>query len=461
MNTRERILVVEDDDDMRVSCRQVLEMAGHAVLEAGSATEAEPLLSREPVDVVVTDLRMPNGGGEEVLKKVKALCPGTPVLIITAYPSVESAVEAFRGGVADYLLKPFTGTQLVEAIDRALLARRADDRASVLRHMGAATPDLPHMIGASPAFRELLAAIRRFAAMDSAVVVNGETGSGKELVARALHALSRRADGPFVDVNCAAIPDALIESELFGHERGAFSGALSAKPGLFEVASGGTLFLDEVAELSAAAQAKLLRCLEERAVRRVGALSSRAVDVRIVTATHKTLAHEVAAGHFREDLMYRLAVLEVRVPPLRERPEDIPTLAVHFLDRLRKESGREVVGFTEDALGKLAAHTWPGNVRELQNVVQKAFALCTPPVITGEDVALRAPEASPAQAAAAAGGNGAPLGSALDAFEERHIADEFKRHGGNVTHTARALGIHRTTLQRLIKRFGIGAEETR
>ncbi len=455
MNQHERILVVEDDEDMRVSCRQVLEQAGHIVLEAGSATEAEPLLLKETIDVVVTDLRMPGGGGEEVLKKVKALCPGTPVLVITAYPSVESAVEAFRGGVADYLLKPFTETQLVDAINRALAARRADDRSSVLRHFGAVASDLPNMIGASPAYRDLIAAIRRFAPLEGAVVINGETGSGKELVARSLHALSHRAGGPFVAVNCAAIPENLVESELFGHERGSFTGANAAKPGLFETASGGSLFLDEIAELSAAAQAKLLRCLEERAVRRVGGLTARPFDVRIITASHKDLAKEAEAGRFRTDLMYRLAVLEVRVPPLRERVEDIAALAVHFLDKLRRETGREVVGFTEDALGKLAAHAWPGNVRELQNVVQKAFAMCSPPVITGDDIALRAPASDNERASTKA------LGTALDAFEEQHIAEEFRRHQGNVTHTAKALGIHRTTLQRLIKRFNIAADDTR
>ncbi len=472
MTTHERILLVEDDEDMRASLRQVLESAGHSVVEAGSAREAEPLLLNEVIDLVITDLRMPNGGGEEVLKHVKAITPGTPVLVVTAYPSVESAIESFRGGVADYLLKPFTDVQLIASVDRALAARRAGDRAALLRHIGASVPDMPNMIGASPAFAAMVAQIRRFAPLDGAVLVHGETGSGKELVARTIHAFSRRARGAFVVVNCAAIPDNLIESELFGHEKGAFTGAISTKQGLFEAANDGSLFLDEVAELSASAQAKLLRCLEERAVRRVGALRSRPADVRIITASHDDLGTLVREGKFREDLLYRLAVFEVQVPPLRERPEDIPTLAVFFLDRLRAEAKREIVGFDEAAIAKLVHHGWPGNVRELQNVVQRAFASATPPIISGEDITLRttattttstatATAASTAATATAATiVNGGALTSALDSFEHSHVTEALKQHGGNITHTAKTLGIHRTTLQRLIKRLGAAADDT-
>lgn len=451
MSNKERILLVEDDDDMRESCREALEMASYIVLEANSARAAEPILYEHPIDLVVTDLRMADGGGEEVLRTTKAVTPGTPVLVVTAYPTVESTIEAFRGGVADYLLKPFTDPQLIEAVDRALAARRADDRASLLRRLGAGDPDMPHMIGASPAFRAMLAEIRRFAPLEGAVLIAGETGSGKELVARAVHALSRRAAGPFLVLNCAAVPENLIESELFGYEKGAFTGAVSAKPGLFEAASGGSLFLDEVADLSLTAQAKLLRCLEERAVRRVGSLRARPADVRIIAATHKDLRALVRAERFREDLLYRLAVLEVRAPALRERPEDIPMLAVHFLDRLREETGRELLGFDESAIAKLVSYGWPGNVRELQNVVQKAFALSGPMLITAADVPLRVePQREP---------DAAPLTNAIDAFEHDHVLSALKAHQGNVTHTAKALGIHRTTLQRLVKRLGISVEE--
>ncbi|HEX7476233.1 MAG TPA: sigma-54 dependent transcriptional regulator [Polyangiales bacterium] len=455
MTTHERILLVEDDDDMRASLRQVLENAGHSVLEASSARDAEPLLVSEVVDLVITDLRMPNGGGEEVLKHVKAITPGTPVLVVTAYPSVESAIESFRGGVADYLLKPFTDTQLIESVDRALAARRAGDRAALLRHIGASAPDMPNMIGASRAFAAMLTSIRRFAPLEGAVLIHGETGSGKELVARTIHALSRRTGGQFVVVNCAAIPENLIESELFGHEKGAFTGAISTKQGLFEAANEGSLFLDEVAELSPAAQAKLLRCLEERAVRRVGALRPRPADVRIIAASHKELGALVGEGKFREDLLYRLAVLEVRVPPLRERPQDIPTLAVHFLDRLRTEAGREIVGFDEEAMTKLVQHSWPGNVRELQNVVQKGFANAAPPMIGGADIHFRTTgtTATPSTASSS------ELTSAVDTFEYSHVVDALKLHAGNITHTAKTLGIHRTTLQRLIKRLGIPAND--
>ncbi len=451
MSNKERILLVEDDDDMRASCREVLEMAGHVVLEASSAKEAGPILNNETVDLIVTDLRMPDGGGEEVLREVKALCPGTPVLVVTAYPAAESAIEAFRGGVADYLLKPFTATQLIEAINRALAARYADDRAELLRHLGAGAPDLPQMIGASSAFQQLIADIRRVAPLDGAVQIQGEAGSGRQLVARAIHALSHRAGKPFAVVKCAGVAENLIEAELFGCEKGAFAGATSTKPGPFETASGGLLFIDDVAELSLTTQGKVLRCLDERAVRRVGALRTRPAAVRIITGTHKDLGKLVAEGKFRQDLLHRLAVLEVRVPSLRERREDIPTLAVHFLDRMRAETKRDVLGFDEEAFHKLVSHQWPGNVRELQNVIQKAFASCAPPVITATDLVLRA--------GAGAAADAHPPISVLEALEHRHVSAALQAQKGDMTHTAKVLGVRRTTLQRLIERLGIVVDE--
>lgn len=450
MKYSERILLVEDDEDMRESCRQAQEAAGHVVVEAGSAREAEPILLREEFDLVITDLRMPHGGGEEVLRLVKSISPETPVLVITAYPSVESAVEAFRGGVTDYLLKPFTGDQLVEAIERAMASKHAGDRATLLRRIGSGAADMPEMMGASESFRSMLVTIRRIAPLDGAVLVYGETGSGKELVTSAIHRLSQRSAGPFVIVNCAAIPENLLEAELFGFERGAFTGATGSKAGLFEAADSGSLFLDEVAELSASAQAKLLRCIEGKAVRRIGALHDRPVDARILAATHKDLREEVAGGRFREDLFYRLAVLEVRVPPLRERPEDILSLAADFLDRFRKKAGRDVIGFSDAALDRLAQHGWPGNVRELQNVIQKALASCATSVIEVDDLQLRSSPAAPMSAAAPDRRRWA-----IDEYERKHVTEALAQHAGNVTHTARALGVHRTTLQRLIKRLGI------
>ncbi len=448
----ERILLVEDDAPMRASCRHALEGDGLVVVEAGSAREAEPILLREVLDLVVTDLRMPHGGGKQVLKMVKNICPEVPVLVITAYPSVESAIDAFRDGVSDYLLKPFTASQLLESINGALRAKRAVDRANLLRQIGAAPKDMPELLGSSASFRAMLAMIRRVAPLDGNVLVVGETGSGKELVSRAVHRFSKRSAGPLVAVNCASIPDNLIEAELFGYEKGAFTGADTTKRGLFEEASGGTLFLDEVAELSAAAQAKLLRCIEDKAVRHVGGVKTHNVDIRIVAATHKDLAEEVREGRFREDLLYRLAVLELMVPPLRERPEDVLTLAVRFLDQLIEHDDREIVGFCDAALQRLSEYPWPGNVRELQNAVQRAYAIADGPTILEDDLVLRG-------ALNVSAGPTANMpkrrSSAMAKFERQHVLDALERHDGNVTHTAKSLGIHRTTLQRLMRRLGI------
>ena len=456
MKRTERILLVEDDDAMRDSCRQVLESVGHEVLEACSPVEAEPLLLREVLDLVLTDLRMPNGGGQEVLRLVKHATPDVPVVLITAYPSIDSAVEAFRGGVADYLLKPFTGPQLIDAVDRVLAARRARDATVLLKRAGPASADLPDMIGQSPSFRELLTSIRRVATLDGNVLILGETGSGKELVARATHGFSRYAAGPFTVVNCAAIPESLIEAELFGFERGAFTGAANAKRGLFEEADHGSLFLDEVGELAAVAQAKLLRCIEEGAVRRLGATSPRAVDNRIIAATHKDLRAEVRAGRFREDLLFRLEVLDLRVPPLRERKSDIPLLAASFLTQINERSNRDIAGFSEEAMERMIEYPWPGNVRELQNVVQKALARTDGPVIEARDLVLAGSLHSVEEIVD--GSDPQPpqrRGTALADFERQQVTDALDRHQGNVTHTAEELGIHRTTLQRIMKRLGI------
>jgi DNA-binding NtrC family response regulator len=451
MNGVERILVVEDDEGMRLSCRQALEQVGHQVVEAGSVREAEPLLLRDVFDLVITDLRMPHGGGQEMLRIVKQVSPEVPVVLITAYPSVESAIEAFRGGLTDYLLKPFTSEQLIETVENAVATRRATDRATLQRRIGE-NVEVPEIVGGSPAIRRMLGEIRKLASLDGSVLVLGETGSGKELVSRAVHRFSRRGNGPFTVLNCAAIPDTLFEAELFGYERGAFTGALATKRGLMEEAHHGSLFLDEVAELPPAAQAKLLRCLEEKTVRRLGSVTARPVDTRIIAATHKDLRAEVQAGRFREDLYYRLAVLEVRVPPLRERPEDIAPLAIRILDQLRQGNERPIVGFSDEALARLSEQPWPGNVRELQNVLQRAFARAEGTVIGVRELPLTTASGIPATVA------GRGRDRALSDFEKSYVTDALARHDGNVTHTAKELGVHRTTLQRMMKKLAIAAD---
>lgn len=456
MTPSERILLVEDDEDLRTSCRQVLESAGYEVLEAGSALTAEPLILREILDLVVTDLRMPDGGGEQVVRIVKNATPDVPVVVITAYPTVESAVRTFREGIVDYILKPFTGGQLLDAIGRALSTKRAGDSSALARHRGSNVPEMPNMLGGSPAFRTMLGEIRRVAPLEGNVLIHGETGSGKELVARAVHAFSKRSAHALVVVNCAAIPENLLESELFGHDRGAFTGAVAAKAGLLEEAHEGSLFLDEVAELTPAAQAKLLRCLEEKAVRRVGSVRARPADTRVIAATHKNLAQQVREGRFREDLFYRLSVLDVNVPPLRDRPEDVLPLAVAFLDRLCQQCGLSVVGFTDEAIERLMDHPWPGNVRELQNAVQKGFSRAESTVITAEDLVLgHVPGAATAPATAPGAASPQRWTRALAEFEREHVNEALEKNDGNVTHAAKALGVHRTTLQRLMKRLGL------
>ncbi|MBI5369140.1 MAG: sigma-54-dependent Fis family transcriptional regulator [Planctomycetes bacterium] len=460
MSDGETVLVVEDDAALRASCRQGLAEAGYGVLDAASPREAEPLLLREAVDLIVTDLRMPHGGGQAVLDLAHRIAPGLPVILITAYPSVESAVSAFKSGVVDYLLKPFTCAQLMQAVEGALRQGRAEARAEVLRHVPPADTRLPELLGDAPAFREFLADLRRIAPLEGHALVVGPTGSGKELAARALHRFSpRRAGGPFVAVNCAALPEPLLEAELFGHTQGAFTGAVRAKAGLLEEADGGTLLLDEICDLPLAAQAKLLRALEERTARRVGGLDARALDVRIVAAAQKDLRGEVRAGKFRDDLYYRLSALEVRVPALSERLEDIPRLAVAFLDRLRAQhaGGPAVAGIEDEAIALLLSHAWPGNVRELQNVISRAYARASGPLLTAGEIARAGGFAGVRRAgggaAGAASGQCPIREAALTHFERGYLMEALERHQGNVTHTANALGIHRTTLQRLLRKY--------
>jgi DNA-binding NtrC family response regulator len=454
MNEEGTILLVEDDVSMRESCVAGLAFEGYRVLEAMSPKEAEPILLHEIVDLVITDLKMPNGGGERVVELVREVAPETPVIMITAFPSVESAVQALKTGVVDYLIKPFTPDQLAAAAKSALCAGRAKDRTALLRGMGPVDVDVPEIVGNSEALRDMLAQVRRVAAFDAHVLILGETGTGKELVARALHRLSPRSANAFVAINCAAIPDTLFESELFGHVKGAFTGAVTAKKGLLEQADRGTLFLDEIGDLSATSQAKLLRTLESGTCRKVGGTAERAVDVRVVSAANRDLQEEVRAGLFREDIFYRLAALEVRLPPLRERADDIPQLASHFLHNLGRGGG-EVAGFSEEAIGLLESYEWPGNVRELQNAVQRLLARASGKYVTVEDVIRSGVVGHRQKLKQSLPSPRSRREAVMTGFERRHLARVIDEHDGNVTHAAKALGVHRTTLQRLMVKHGL------
>lgn len=453
MIEKNKILLVEDDFDMRETCKQSLEDAGYLVIEAISPKNAEPVLLRESIDLVITDLKMPHGGGTEVIRMAKFISPNLPVILITAYPSVNSAISSFKSGIVDYLIKPFTNEQLLESVSRSLGSRWAKDRSDLLLGIKPQDPEMPEILGNSIALKRMVGDIRRIAPLSGHVMVYGETGSGKELVSKAIHRFSTRAQRTIVNVNCAALPETLLESEIFGYEKGAFTDAKISKPGLIEQANGGTLFLDEIGDMSLMAQAKLLRVIEQKKCRRLGGIKIYDADVRIVAATHKNLEEEVAQKRFREDLYYRISVLEINVPALRERKEDISLLAVYFLDKLIKENKTKTIdGFSEEALNMLPQYHWPGNIRELHNAIQKIFAFSAGPLIEPDDIIQsRAIKTS----AENKNSNSATITAAISKFEKEFIEDALKNHLGNISKTALSLGIHRTSLQRLIKKFGI------
>ena len=369
------ILLVEDKDSLRAMLRQALEMQGHAVSEASDAPEAERLIREVQPALVLSDLRLPSGDGLGVLKAAKDFDPDLPVIVMTAYGSIQDAVAAMKEGAMDFLAKPVDPDHLLLLVERALVQRRMRTEYILLKEELAARRGAPLIIGEDPALKKVSFALQRAAGTDATVLLQGESGTGKELYARTLHALSPRNDGPFVAINCAAIPETLLETELFGHEKGAFTGANARKPGRFELAHRGTLFLDEIGDLPLGLQAKILRALEERRFERVGGTVSLQVDVRVVAATNRNLKAAVAARQFREDLFFRLSVFPIDIPPLRERRDDIEILARHFIDRYCRDLKKKPLLLTPQALAELQAYGWPGNVRELQNCIERAVIL--------------------------------------------------------------------------------------
>jgi DNA-binding NtrC family response regulator len=368
------ILLVEDKDSLRAMLRLALEAQGHAVVEARDELEAIAALRESQPDVVLSDLRLPHGDGFGVLKASREFDPELPVIVMTAYGSIQDAVAAMKQGALDFLAKPVDPDHLLLLVERALAQRRLLGEYRLLKEEAAARRGRPTIIGDSPALRQVLLAINRAAVTDTTVLLEGESGTGKELCARALHDGSPRSNGPFVAINCAAIPETLLEAELFGYERGAFTGANQRKLGRFETAQRGTIFLDEIGEMPLTVQAKMLRVIETKTIERLGGTSSIRIDVRIVAATNRQLRQAVSARQFREDLYFRLSVFPVVVPPLRERREDIPKLAHHFVDIMSREVGKKV-WLTPEAMAELVAHSWPGNIRELQNAIERAVIL--------------------------------------------------------------------------------------
>jgi DNA-binding NtrC family response regulator len=456
-----RIVVVDDEASIRLALSELLESDGHAVRAVEHAPAALAALEGEPADLILSDLRMPAMDGLQLLDEIRARHPDTVFVLVTAHGDERMAVRALRQGAYDYLPKPFDNEEVRALVGRVRerLALRAENerlRDELAERHGP-------IIGGSPAMRRVYDLIRRAGPTDATILVTGESGTGKELVAHAIHDASPRRSRPFVALNCSALPAELVESELFGHAKGAFTGADRDREGRFEAADGGTLLLDEVGDLAAPAQAKLLRTLEERAVTRVGENAPRPVDVRLVAATNRRLDALVEDGTFREDLLYRLRVVHIQLPPLRDRRVDIPALAVHFAEELAGRHRRPVTDLADDARRALLAHDWPGNVRELRNAIERAVVLAEgttltaadlPTTVTGHDGPLR-----PADAALAGLDYAEAKRRARRAFDHAFLGAALERHGGNITRTAEALGLHRQSLQKLLTRAGLRETE--
>ncbi|HLU25342.1 MAG TPA: sigma-54 dependent transcriptional regulator [Longimicrobiales bacterium] len=459
------VLIVDDEELLVRSCARILEHEGYSVLTAGRGREALEMMRRHRPDIVLTDLMLPDVDGMTLLREAKKLDPAMLVIMITGFATVDSSIEAIKAGAYDYIPKPFTATQLQILIGRAANQVRLARDNERLRGQLMERYSLENVIGVSEAMQKLFALVLKVAPTDASVFISGESGTGKELIARAIHLKSRRAEQPFVAVNCAAFPENLLESELFGHERGAFTGADTLKRGLMEHASGGTFFLDEICEMSLELQAKLLRALQERKVRRVGGDVEIPVDIRVIAATNRDPQEAVEQGILREDLFFRLNVVPVKVPPLRERRDDIPLLAEHFLRRYAQQYERDAdtpLRLSADAMRALVAYRWPGNVRQLQNTMERVVSLATP----GQEITA----ADLPEEITGASGPGAPTmvfatdlpfhvakEEAIEAFERQYLEALLQRHGGNISQAAREAEIDRKTIHRLLKKYSIRA----
>ncbi len=457
--TPKRILICDDEPSIRKVLRAHLRRAGYEVTVAENGAEAIQRLSEAPCDLVVSDLKMPEVDGMALLAHCRKTHPGLPVILITAHGTVDIAVDALKRGAHDFITKPFDQDELQAVIQKALATEERSRRSLRPDPEAPAGPGRFGIVGATAALRGVFDLIDRVAASPSTVLITGESGTGKELVARALHDRSDRASGPFIRVNCGAIPEALFESELFGHEKGAFTGAVTARPGRFELADGGTLFLDEVGELPREMQVKLLRVLQDRTFERVGGVRSLQVNVRLVAATHRDLRREVAQGGFREDLFYRLEVVPIRLPPLRERVDDIPALVHHFLQRFNRRLGRAVEGLTPAAMAALMSWSWPGNVRELENTMERAVLLASGPLLGINDLPGVHPEG--AEEPDEALGLKEYVRVYTSQLERARIQRVLTEEGGNVTHASRKLGISRKSLQMKMKEYGLRENDDR
>jgi DNA-binding NtrC family response regulator len=460
------VLIVEDEPKMLRLLELNLTEEGYTTHTASDAETGLNTLRQEKIDLVVTDLKLPGMDGLEFLQAVKRADARIPVIVMTAYGTVETAVEAMKAGASDYVLKPFSLEEMKLIVRKELDVHSLREENRSLREALGRRYEFKNIVARSPKMQEVLAMVERVAPTNSTILLGGESGVGKDMIARALHQHSRRVAGPFVKINCTAIPENLLESELFGYEKGAFTGAVSSKPGKFELADKGTIFLDEIGDVPGTTQVKLLRVLQDREFERLGGTKTLKVDVRVVAATNQDLRAALEQGTFREDLYYRLNVVPINIPPLRERKEDVPYLVDHFIERFVRESGKPIKGITPAAQKMLMEFHWPGNVRELENILERAVSLSAGAMLDVADIRLDLSPSRPGGAdiaafALSAGGTTAfpPPGVTLEQFEDEIIKEALHRAGGNKSQAARLLGLSRNALRYRLSKMGVPDEQ--
>jgi len=451
------ILIIEDEPRMRRLLEISLSEDGHSVHTSGDAESGLLHLRKAAADLVVTDLKLPGMNGLEFLQEGKRLNPAMPFIVMTAYGSVETAVDAMKAGASDYVLKPFTMAEMKLVINKELDVQQVRDENVRLKEALGKRYHFQNIVGRSKKMQEVLALVERVAPTNSTVLIGGESGVGKDLIARAIHQNSRRASGPFIKINSTAIPDTLFESELFGFERGAFTGAMASKPGKFELADKGTLFLDEIGDVPAAIQVKLLRVLQEREFERLGGTKTLKVDLRMIAATNRDLRAALEEGTFREDLYYRLNVVPIDIPPLREHKEDIPDLVNYFLARFAADSEKEIESITPAALDALMEYHWPGNIRQLENSIERAVALSSGRVIDEKEIHLDKRQ-NKAGVMSASASQFLPEGMTLEQWEDNMIREALRRANGNKSQAARLLGLSRNALRYRLGKLGVADE---
>ena len=442
------ILIIDDEKNIREGLSAALELDGYSVKLAANGAEGLALIEKGDIDLVITDLRMPGISGEEVLAKVRGESPGIPVIVLTGHGSIDTAVDAMRNGAYDFLTKPLSLDRLSLIVKRALAGRELEIRHSSLQQELDAKASFESIIGKSAEMQRIFQMVRKVADSKASVLITGESGTGKELIANALHNLSPRKNHPFIKVHCAALSETLLESELFGHEKGAFTGAAARKRGRFELANTGTIFLDEIGEINQNVQIKILRVLQDKRFERVGGEDTLEVDVRVIAATNRNLEEEIAQGRFREDLFYRLNVVHIQVPPLRDRKDDIPLMLNAFLDEFNRENNKSITGFDARSRSALYKYDWPGNIRQLRNCVESAVVMCSGNEITLEDL--------PPTVRGAAESNviQVPVGISMAEAEKIIIQQNLASNQGNKSKTADILGIGRKTLHRKLEEYG-------